>query len=230
MMIMNSLGDRMKQCYENRSRTYLTRKIPVIMRIDGKAFHTFTKKYKKPFDLNLIRIFHDTSKYLLTQIQGAKLVYHQSDEISLLITDYDSPETESWFNYNVQKMTSVAASLATYKFNSELSDNNNSSPALFDCRVFNIPKEDVVNYFIWRQRDWERNSISMYARSFFSYKELHGKNISDIHKMLHKNDKNWAQLDNFLKYGCFFMKENMRIFAEKLTYEIGTYYLRNYIQ
>ena len=224
-----NLGERIKNFYEQRNRTFLLRKVPVILRIDGKAFHTFTKKYQKPFDLNLIRIFHDTSKYLLTQVQGAKLAYHQSDEISLLITDYDSPETESWFNYNVQKMTSVAASLATYKFNGELLDND-SPPALFDCRVFNIPKEEVVNYFIWRQRDWERNSISMYARSFFSHQELHKKNTSDIHEMLHKKGKNWADLDNFLKNGCFFMKENMEEFAEKLTYEYGTYYLRNYVQ
>ena len=113
----DSLGDRMKENYENRSKTYLVRRMPVIIRLDGKAFHTFTKGLKKPYD----EIFHNTMnatmKYLCENIQGCKLGYTQSDEITLLLTDYDTLTTAAWFDYSVQKMCSVAASMATMAFN-----------------------------------------------------------------------------------------------------------------
>lgn len=113
----DSLGDRMKENYENRSKTYLVRRMPVIIRLDGKAFHTFTKGLKKPYD----EIFHNamnaTMKYLCENIQGCKLGYTQSDEITLLLTDYDTLTTDAWFDYSVQKMCSVSASMATMAFN-----------------------------------------------------------------------------------------------------------------
>lgn len=113
----DSLGDRMKNNYENRAKTYLTRRMPVIIRLDGKAFHTFTKGLKKPYD----EIFHNTMnatmKYLCENIQGCKLGYTQSDEITLLLTDYDTLDTDAWFDNNVQKICSVSASMATMAFN-----------------------------------------------------------------------------------------------------------------
>ena len=113
----DSLGDRMKENYENRSKTYLTRRTPVIIRLDGKAFHSFTRGMKKPYD----EIFHNTMnatmKYLCENIQGCKLGYTQSDEITLLLTDYDTLTTSAWFDYNVQKICSVSASMATMAFN-----------------------------------------------------------------------------------------------------------------
>ena len=189
---MDPLGDRMKSNYENRSKTYLTRRVPVIIRLDGKAFHTFTKKFKKPYD----KIFHDTMndtmKYLCENIQGCKLGYSQSDEITLLLTDYDSLDTDAWFGYSVQKMCSVAASMATLEFNRQLHNNwvkdamddDNSADyienvfhaiqkgAMFDARCFNIPKEEVANCFIWRQQDATRNAIQMLGQTYFSHKEL----------------------------------------------------------
>ena len=112
----DNLGDRMK-CYENVSRVYLTKRIPVIIRLDGKAFHTFTKSFRKPFDKILMETMWETSKYLCANIQGCKIAYTQSDEISLLLTDYEKITTCSWFDSNIQKMVSVSASMATLAFN-----------------------------------------------------------------------------------------------------------------
>lgn len=206
----DSLGDRMKENYENRAKTYLVRRMPVIIRLDGKAFHTFTKGLKKPYD----EIFHNTMnatmKYLCENIQGCKLGYTQSDEITLLLTDYDTIDTDAWFDNNVQKICSVSASMATMAFNqyfalnykayeeyvhNELKINakevfycdsirHKLHSAMFDSRCFNIPKEEVTNCFIWRQQDATRNAIQMLGQCNFSHKELHGKSCSDIQDML----------------------------------------------
>lgn len=207
----DSLGDRMKNNYENRAKTYLTRRMPVIIRLDGKAFHTFTKGMKKPYD----EIFHNTMnatmKYLCENIQGCKLGYTQSDEITLLLTDYDTLDTDAWFDNNVQKICSVSASMATMKFNqvlrnlvSDWMDENAvhtgvdiqlplearaytraiTTGAMFDSRCFNIPVEEVTNCFIWRQQDATRNAIQMLGQCNFSHKELQGKSCNDIQDML----------------------------------------------
>lgn len=197
----DSLGDRMKENYENRAKTYLTRRTPVIIRLDGKAFHTFTRGMKKPYD----EIFHNTMnatmKYLCENIQGCKLGYTQSDEITLLLTDYDTLTTDAWFDYNVQKICSVSASMATMAFNKFLRENFNAvdldaeleyakalfkklDSAMFDSRCFNIPVEEVTNCFIWRQQDATRNAIQMLGQCHFSHKELDKKSQNDIQDML----------------------------------------------
>jgi len=197
----DKLGDRMKHNYENRYRIELTRKIPVILRCDGKAFHTLTKRCNKPFDNNFITVMNNVAYELFKEIQGAKCAYVQSDEISVLLTDFDTLTTDAWFNYNLQKMVSVAASIASVSF-SRLWEN----VGIFDCRAFNIPKEEVANYFVWRQKDWVRNSISMFARSFFSQKELNGKSVLDIHKMLSEKGKHWHKLPDRQQNGLFIYK------------------------
>lgn len=205
----DSLGDRMKQFYENSYRVYLTRRTPVIIRLDGKAFHTFTKKFQKPFDLDLCSAMDQTGYYLLNEIQGAKAVYVQSDEISLLLTDYDRFETDAWFGNNLQKMCSISASMTTSFFQKELnfqSFNSHEYP-IFDSRVFNIPREEVLNYFRWRYQDWLRNSIQMLAQSLYSHKELHGKNKSDLHEMCFQKGHNWNDLNPRYKNGFFAYKE-----------------------
>lgn len=113
----NSLGARMKENYENRSKTYLTRRVPVIIRLDGKAFHTYTKGFKKPYDEIFHKAMNETTKYLCQNIQGCKIGYTQSDEITLLLTDYETLTTDAWFDYSVQKMCSVSAAMATLAFN-----------------------------------------------------------------------------------------------------------------
>lgn len=201
----DSLGDRMKEYYENRAKTYLVRRMPVIIRLDGKAFHSFTKGLNKPYDEVFHNAMNETMKYLCENIQGCKLGYTQSDEITLVLTDYDTLTTDAWFGYNVQKMCSVAASMATLKFNDIFSeiyhtlmfqeDDPTANPyfdvlfskinkAMFDARCFNIPKEEVTNCLIWRQQDATRNAIQMLGQCNFSHKELQGKSCNDIQDML----------------------------------------------
>jgi len=174
--------------YENAYRHYLPERMPLIIRIDGSHFHTYTKNLNKPFDKDLANAFWETCKYLLENISGAKLAYHQSDEISLLITNYDKLETQSWFDNNIQKMVSLSASLATAKFNEEMRKTHPEKElALFDARVYVLPKEEVNNYFLWRERDAMKNSISMVAQQHFTPSQLKGLNGKEM------NEKLWVK-------------------------------------
>lgn len=184
----------MKLNYEGRSQSYLTRRTPVVMRLDGRAFHTLTRHCQKPFDDQLADLMNETAIKVCEEAQGAKCAYVQSDEISILIIDYDRLTSDAWFNYNVQKMTSISASIASAWLNIIASQRLFSKVATFDSRVFNVPKEEVCNYFIWRQQDWTRNSLEMLARAHFSHKELHKKNTADIHEMLFQKGINWSEL------------------------------------
>lgn len=192
----DSIGDRMKKNYEDRNRVKLTRRTPVIIRLDGRAFHTLTRNMDKPFDMKFIRLMGETARKMAHSIQGAKVVYVQSDEISVLLTDYDELDTNAWFDYNVQKMCSVSASIASVHLSMAL-----NKPVEFDSRCFNIPKEEVINYFRWRYGDWVKNSVQMLARSKFSQKELNGKKQADMHEMLHQKGINWADLPGVCKNG-----------------------------
>lgn len=207
-MSKDNLGDRMKR-YECGSRNSLMRRTPVIMRLDGKAFHSYTKqpeiKDGGAFSNLLYNIFAECTLPFIQDIQGARLAYMQSDEVSILLTDWRNLNTEPWFKYGVQKMTSVASSMMTYYFNREAMYaglNFDNIPAFFDCRVFNVPFEEVTNYFIWRQQDATRNSIQMLGQSYFSHKELHGKNVSNIQDMLMAyHNVNWNDVETRFKRG-----------------------------
>lgn len=201
----DSLGDRMKNNYENRYRFYLTRRTPAIIRLDGRAFHTVTRGCTKPFDVRFSLCMLDTALYLCREIQGAKCAYTQSDEISILLTDFDTLTTDAWFDYNIQKIASISSGLASAFFSKSYS---NETINVFDSRVFNIPREEVCNYFIWRQKDWIRNSIAMLAQAHFSHKELQNKKQSDMHEMLHSKGINWNSLDDRWKNGQFIFKNN----------------------
>lgn len=207
---------RMKSNYENRYKFFLTRRTPVIIRIDGKSFHTYTRGLTKPFDEGLIEDMKNTTIFLCENIQGAKLGYTQSDEISILITDYDNLETSAWFDYSIQKISSISASLATAEFNRLRTithfkkwDNEHAfdeKQAFFDSRCFNIPKEEVANYFLARQKDAVKNSISMLAQSLYSHKELHCKNAKDMQEMCFQKGYNWDKLHYSKKRGSTIMK------------------------
>ena len=210
----DALGDRMKDFYEDRTRTKLARRTNTIIRIDGKAFHTYTRGLERPFDFGLIEDMNKTTEFLCQNIQGAKFGYVQSDEISILITDYDDISTHAWFDGNLQKMASIAASMATAKFNqlrlARFARNSGIEPkfrdesyiaeseignfklAMFDARVFQIPyHEEVINYFIWRQQDATRYSISSVAQSLYSHKELNGKKTDEMQEMIFQKGINW---------------------------------------
>ena len=206
----DSLGDRMKANYENRAKTYLVRRMPVIVRLDGKAFHSFTRKLKKPYDEIFHNAMNTTLMYLCKNIQGCKFGYTQSDEISLLLTDYDTLTTDAWFDNNVQKMCSIAASMATLAFNKAfahfadeysnavcaMQDTDIEKPylealhkcvekgAMFDARVFNIPEDEVVNAFIWRQNDATRNAIRMLGYCHYSSKAIENVSNNELQDML----------------------------------------------
>lgn len=200
-MSQDSLGDRMKS-YEDAYRISLPIRMPVVLRIDGKAFHTYTKGCKRPVDKGLVDCMNETAKELCKNLQGCQLAYVQSDEISLLLNNYHDLETQSWFQNNLQKMVSVSAGIASATFTV------NSwriwkglvaapvgleciKPAYFDSRAFIIPKEDVVNYFLWRQQDATRNSVQMLARTLYSHKQCENKNNSELQEMIHQKGMNW---------------------------------------
>ena len=192
---MQNLGDRMKANYEQRSRFALTRRTPVIIRVDGRAFHTVTRECEKPFDSGLMKSMVSGAQQVLNDAQGAKLAYVQSDEASFLLTDYDNLQTQAWFDYNLCKIVSISASVMTQGFISEASKYKPhlcSHKLNFDSRAFNIPEADVANYFVWRAKDWERNSLQMYAHSFFSHQEMNGKCTANLHEMLHTIGRNWT--------------------------------------
>jgi tRNA(His) guanylyltransferase len=193
---MDSLGDRMKNCYEGRSQTHLLRRLPVIIRLDGRAFHTLTRTCERPFDDKLHTIITCCAEELMKNASGSRCAYVQSDEISMLLVDYDKPTTEAWFDYNVQKIVSISAGIVSSRFTTLY-----ESMGVFDSRVFGLPVDEVCNYFIWRQKDQVRNSIHMLARHYYSHKDLLGKHVPEMHEMLHSIGVNWCDLSDMRKNG-----------------------------
>ena len=201
MRTEDSLGDRMKR-YEASSHYQLPPRSCCIIRCDGRAFHSFNS-LKKPFDQGFINAMVSSAVLAYEDMQGFKLAYTQSDEVSFLLTDFDTIQTQGWFGYDLAKVVSTSASLMSVHFNSlfRLMEGQTLKLATFDSRAFVIPKTDVANYFLWRARDWERNSLQMYSRSFFN------KGREDMHEMLHSVGKNWAtDLTPQLKNGTFITK------------------------
>ena len=207
MPVRDDLGTRMKTFYENIPKTRLMRRVPVAIRLDGKAFHTFTRGFQKPFDFVLMDTMQQTMKYLCENIQGCVFGYTQSDEITLILVDYQKFTSDAWFDYEVQKVCSIAASMATMAFNKFFTKNVNyfemthehddtineycttlvnatEKGATFDARCFNIPKEEVANLVYWRQLDAMRNSVQMVGQANFSHKELQNKSCNEIQDML----------------------------------------------
>lgn len=202
---MRDLGSRIKR-YEAVSNNKLTPRSPLFIRIDGKSFHTFTKGLEKPFCQSLIDTMVYAAEMTAKNMSGCKLAYVQSDEATFMLADYDTNEMQGWFDYELNKVVSISASLFTYYFNKEWDLQREAGerlPALFDSRAFTVPLEDAPNVFIWRQQDWERNSIQMLAQSEYSQKELNGKKVPDLHEMLFKKGINWADLNDQLKNGTY---------------------------
>lgn len=244
MPVNDELGKRMKENYEQIPKYKLMRRTPVIIRIDGKAFHSFTKGFQRPFDKVLGTAMTKTMEYLCKNIQGCIFGYKQSDEISLVLQDYKRFNSEAWFDYEVQKMCSIAASMATmafhkffvesteqffkehttfteYKDHAEIAFNTDEEErlytiycnaaekgAMFDARVFNIPKEEVVNCIYWRQVDAARNSVQMVGQANFSHRELQGKSCNVIQDMLHEQRGiNWNDYPTRWKRGVCWTKD-----------------------
>lgn len=242
MPVNDELGKRMKEYYEGIPKTKLMRRTPVAIRLDDKAFHTFTRGFKKPFDDVLIKSMQETMRYLCENIQGCVFGYTQSDEITLILVDYKKLNSSAWFDYEVQKMCSIAASMATMAFNKFFNEEiwqyecdwkHSLTPqsvkiqerhakyvatlqdaakkgAMFDARVFNIPKEEVTNLIYWRQVDAIRNSIQMVGQANFSHKQLDRKSQNDIQNMLlTEKNINWNDFPTHLKRGSCCIKTYM---------------------
>lgn len=232
------LAKRMKD-YESVSKTRLIKRCPVICRIDGKAHHSFTKGFKRPFDEVYIKSMQETAKYLCEILQGVVMSYQQSDEITLVFVDYKKLNTSPYFNYEVQKLCSVIASMATMAFNKFFGRNIDEfmfdhyddqyeadyintlekaceKGAMFDARVFNIPKEEVTNLVYWRQLDATRNSIQMVGQANFSYKELQNKSCNDIQDMLiTQKGINWNDFPAYQKRGSCCIKEEYYVYVDE---------------
>lgn len=207
----DAIGDRMKANYENRTRISLPRRSYTLIRVDGKAFHTYTKGMKRPFDLGLMEDMDKTAAYLCKNIMGARFAFVQSDEISILLTDFEEVSSQSWFDSNLQKMCSVSASMATSAFNAARLKRVGAEDmkwAEFDSRVFQIPQKiEIENYFIWRQQDTTRNSISSVAQSLYSHKELNGKKSDELQEMIFQKGINWNDFEPKCKRGRMIIKE-----------------------
>lgn len=234
MPVNDELGMRMKEFYEEIPKTRLVRRMPVAIRIDGKAFHTFTRGFQKPFDEVLGKSMRETMKYLCENIQGCVLGYAQSDEITLILVDYQNLNSCAWFDYEVQKVCSIASSMATMAFNKFFTKNVNyfetthehdntineycttlvnaaEKGAMFDARCFNIPKEEVCNLIYWRQLDATRNSIQMVGQANFSHKELQKKSCNMIQEMLFaEKGINWNDYPTYLKRGSCCIKTTIQ--------------------
>ena len=239
MPVHDELGKRMK-AYEDESNKKLVKKLPVIIRIDGRAFHTFTKKLNKPFDDLLIDTMHETMRYLCKHVAGCVLGYCQSDEISLLLQDYKNEETQPWFEYRLNKLCSVTASMATFAFNRIFEDmvmefhdlccddrtlfdeNEERMKTLFDCcdkgamfdaRAFTLPFNEVTNYFYWREADAIRNSIEMVGHANFSQNQLHKVNTDGIKKMLLEKGIDYDKIPVYKQRGVCCIKTKIPSFS-----------------
>lgn len=196
------LGERMKR-YEQAAQNTLPERLPVILRFDGRNFHSFCSDLEEPFDERLIESMAEAAKAIARDVAGAQFVYQQSDELSLLVTPYTSLNFEPHFGNRVQKLVSTGASRITCAFNSAWAElGPGDERAEFDARCFVLPEPDVENYFIWRQLDWERNSLQMTARAHFSHEACEGLDSGELHeKLFQEADLNWAKLPTHHKNG-----------------------------
>ena len=218
------LNTRIKEYYENRTKQLLMRRTITILRLDGKGFSKFTKGFNKPFDDGFSDDMDETARFLCENIQGAKFGYTQSDEITIVLCDYDNQETSAWFDYNVQKMVSISASIATAKFNQlrarrfsnyasiDVDDLNNMQLAMFDSRVFQVPTlDEMVNTLIFRQQDCTRNSISMAADALLKGSMEGVKNDVKQERLFKEAGINWNDYKTKYKRGSVIKKIEVNV-------------------
>lgn len=217
--MIQDLGARMKN-YEAVSRLALTPHTYTILRVDGRAFHSYLRNAEKPYDMGFMEDMQKVGTALCKEVSGTVMAYGQSDEISLLVSDIES-QSQAWFGGVVQKMASVAAGVATAAL---IAARGPAGLPHFDARVFTIPQEEVTNYFIWRQRDAIRNSVSMLAQSKFSHKQLHGVNSDQMKEMLvREHSISWDDQPMQAKYGWAltrFTRELPTEYTDKRTGEL----------
>lgn len=212
-----SLGERMKG-YEKKYQQTLNPQLYTIIRLDGKAFHTYTKWLTRPFDLPFIEAMNETALYLAQHISGCQIGYVQSDEITLTLARPCQSKGEWYFNGNIQKIVSITASMAGAVFNRvrERQGYVSSSLAHFDCRVFQVPSlEEVINNLVWRQEDCLRNSLLMVVQGLVPHEKLQGKKREEQLRLCQENDDPWEAYDESLQRGRFLHRSSS---TERRTY------------
>lgn len=204
----DSLGDRIKR-YERVSDHMLMPNSPLFIRVDGRAFRTWTRGLNRPYDDRLAACMVNAAIDVVQDMPGFKLAYLQSDECTFMLTDTDRLESQGWFDYRMGKVVSISASAFTAYFNREASWRFDACrpPAMFDSRAFTVPFDDAPNVFVWRQKDWHRNSLTMLAQAHFTHRELEGRKRADLHEMLHSKGVNWADETPAHKNGYFLHKD-----------------------
>lgn len=203
-----SLGDRMKWYERRYTETVFLPSIPVMARIDGRAFHSFTHGLNRPYDEHLSMLMVATTKYLVGEL-NAQCGYTQSDEISLVwLTD-----SQMIFGGKLQKLSSIIASMTSVYFNKHLPfflPNKKDESPVFDCRLWQVPTGmEAANCFIWREQDATRNSVQMAARAHFSHNECHCKDTSELQDMLMTKGINWNDYPRFFKRGTYVRRRSL---------------------
>lgn len=198
--MIDKMGDRLKMFEGIEAGRILIPNLPICVRVDGRAFHTFTRGMNRPYDERMSKAMIETMKYLVKKTDAC-IGYVQSDEISLVLSDSKEP----LFGGRVQKLTSIIAAMATAKFNDEIHKSFPDKPlAEFDCRVWNVPnRTEAANTILWREFDATKNSISMAARSVYSDNQLLNKNSSDKQELLWQKGINWDKYPVFFKRGTY---------------------------
>jgi tRNA(His) guanylyltransferase len=187
----DELGARMKEFYEDALRVVLPRRTYTVVRIDGRAFHSFTRDLERPYSRRLADALDQAALTLCQEMIGCRLAYGQSDEYSFLLTDFQSEDAKLWFDGNIQKIASVGASVFTAVFNRCF---ESGGMATFDARVLVIPqRSEVERYFIWRQLDASANSLNMLAAAHYGHTELLHKSTAEKHELLHAKGANWSK-------------------------------------
>ena len=195
----DDLGRRMKQDYEDALRLFVPRRSYVVVRIDGRAFHQFTKKLERPYCRPLAAALDQAAMALCAEMTGCRFAYGQSDEYSFLLTDFERVDSPLWFDGNVQKIVSVSASVFTAHFNQAFPAGR---PASFDSRLLVLSRRaEVEKYFLWRQLDASANSLNMLASAHYTHAELLNKSAREKHELLFAKDLNWAKQPADFKRG-----------------------------
>jgi tRNA(His) 5'-end guanylyltransferase len=194
-----NLADRMK-AYEVSPRAMPL--LPICVRLDGKNFSRWTRGFDKPFDPRIMRAM-DWTTLALVEETNAVVAYTQSDEITLILYS-DDYQSQTYFDGKIQKICSVLAALATVQFASQFNPSGEKGPALFDCRVWQVPNlVEASNVLLWRQEDAIRNSIQGLGQVHMSHRELQGMSGPAIVKTLQDRGVLWEHLSDREKQGRF---------------------------
>lgn len=200
------LGDKMKSFESVESDRRAVKGMPLMARLDGRSFSSFTANFARPYDTRLTNLMIDTTKFLVEKTQ-AVLGYTQSDEISLMWNVEEDSCSQYLFDGRFQKMTSILAAYATGYFVSHLASaipEKAGEIPLFDCRVWQVPTlMDAYSTFWWREKDAIKNSITMAASTKFSHKALHGVNGQTKKAMLREVGIEFDDYPESFRHGTY---------------------------